>query len=241
MLRSRVGVSLLGAAVMDDRLTVVGISLFLALVGEAASGQANGLLIVLKMPLYLVIASVVGIWLIPKLGHYAENLRVSQGLVASRFITVLLYAWAAEALGGMAGILGALGAGLFLARSPLKERIEASFAPLVYGVFVPVFFVNVGLSADLRQLAHGGLGLLIVMCMVVVLSKVLGAGLAGRLGGLRGHEALQMGVGMIRCGEVTLIIATVGITEGLIGENIFSAAVVTVIATTLLAPPLLGV
>jgi Kef-type K+ transport system membrane component KefB len=101
--------------------------------------RANGLLIVLKMPLYLVIASVVGIWLIPKLGHYAENLPVSQELVASGFITVLLYAWAAEALGGMAGTMGAFAAGLFVARSPLKELIEASFAPLVYGVFVPVF------------------------------------------------------------------------------------------------------
>jgi Kef-type K+ transport system membrane component KefB len=112
-LRSRVGVSLLGAAVVDDTLTVVPISLLLALFGEAASGQANGLLIVLKMPLYLVIASLVGIWLILKLGHYAENLRVNQGLVASTSITVLLYAWAAEALGGMAGIMGAFAAGLF--------------------------------------------------------------------------------------------------------------------------------
>jgi Kef-type K+ transport system membrane component KefB len=181
----------------------------------------------------------VGIWLIPRLSQFVEKLPVSQGLVAFTFVTVLLYAWTAEALGGMAAIMGAFMAGLFLARSPLRERIEAGFMPLAYGIFVPIFFVNVGLSADVGQLANGGLGLLGAMCLVVILTKMLGAGLAGRFGGLKGREALQMGVGMIPRGEVTLIIATVGITEGIIGDEVFSAAVGMVIATTLLAPPLL--
>jgi Kef-type K+ transport system membrane component KefB len=239
MLRSKVGVGLLGAAVVDDTLTVVGISLFLALFGGDLGGQSSALVTVLKMPLYLVCASAVGIWLIPRLSRFVEQLPVSQGLVAFTFVTVLLYAWTAEALGGMAAIMGAFMAGLFLARSPLRERIEAGFMPLAYGIFVPIFFVNVGLSADVGQLANGGLGLLGAMCLVVILTKMLGAGLAGRFGGLKGREALQMGVGMIPRGEVTLIIATVGITEGFIGDEVFSAAVGMVIITTLLAPPLL--
>jgi Kef-type K+ transport system membrane component KefB len=239
MLRSRVGVSLLGAAVVDDTLAVLGISLFLALLGGGSTGLASGILILLKMLLYLAIASALGLRLVPKLCRFADKLPVSQGLIAFTFITVLLYAWAAEVLGGMAGILGAFMAGLFLARSPYKKRIKDGFLPLAYAVFVPIFFINVGLSADIRQLASGGLGLLVAMCIVVILSKVLGAGLAGRLGGLKGQEALRLGVGMIPRGEVTLIVATVGIIEGLIGVDVFSAAVGTVIATTLLTPPLL--
>ena len=240
VVRTRVGVSLLGAAAVDDSLAVLGISLFLALSrGGAANGLTSALLILLRMLLYLVVASAVGLWLIPRLSRFAEKLPVSQGLIAFVFITVLLYAWAAEVLGGMAAIIGAFMAGLFLARSPLRQRIETGFSPLVYGVFVPIFFVSVGLSADVRQIAAGGIGLVVAMCLVVILSKLLGAGLAGVLGGLKGQEAVQLGVGMIPRGEVTLIIATVGITEGLIGVDVFSVAVGIVIVTVLLTPLLL--
>ena len=148
-----------------------------------------------------------------------------------------MYAWAAEVLGSMAMIIGAFMAGLFFARSPLKKRIEREISPLTYGVFVPIFFVSVGLAADVRQLSSDSLALLMAMCIVVIVSRMLAAGLAGRVGGLTGREALQLGVGMIPRGEVTLIVATVGIIEGLIGLEVFSAAVGMVIVTTLLTPP----
>jgi Kef-type K+ transport system membrane component KefB len=130
-------------------------------------------------------------------------------------------------------------AGLFLAQSPVKKRIQTQFVPVVYGIFVPIFFINVGLSADIRQLPAGSLGLLVVMCIAVVVTKLLGAGVAGLFGGMRGQESLQLGVGMMPRGEVTLIIATVGITEALIGVEIFSVAVGIVIVTVLLTPLLL--
>ncbi|MFC2030563.1 cation:proton antiporter [Chloroflexota bacterium] len=240
VMRTRVGVSLLGAAAVDDTLAVLGISLFLALWrGGAVTGLASALLSMLKMLLYLVVAIAVGHWLLPRLSRLADRLPVSQGLIAFAFITVLLYAWAAEVLGGMAAIMGAFIAGLFLARSPLRQRIETGFSPLVYGVFVPIFFVSVGLSADLRQITAGGIGLLVALCLVVILSKLLGAGFAGAFGGMRRQEALQLGVGMIPRGEVTLIVATVGITEGLIGADVFAVVVGIVIVTVLLAPLLL--
>ena len=240
VLRTKVGVSLLGAAVVDDSLAILGVSVFLALQGSASmEGLASGGLVLLRMLLFLVVASALGIWLIPKLSRLAEKLPVSQGLFAFAFITVLLYAWAAEVLGGMAAIIGAFMAGLFLARSPLKKRIETAFVPLVYGIFVPIFFINVGLSADIRQLAAGGIGLVVALCLVVILSKLLAAGLAGVFGGMRGQETLQLGVGMIPRGEVTLIVATVGITEGLIGVEVFSVAVGIVVVTVLLTPLLL--
>jgi Kef-type K+ transport system membrane component KefB len=202
-------------------------------------GLASGGLVLLRMLLYLAVASAVGIWLIPRLGRFVEKLPVSQGLFAFAFVTMLVYAWAAEVLGGMAAIIGAFMAGLFLAHSPVKKRIQTEFVPVVYGIFVPIFFINVGLSADIRQLATGGLGLLAVSCIVVILSKLLGAGIAGVSGGMRGKESLQLGIGMMPRGEVTLIIATVGITEDLIGIEVFSVAVGIVIVTVLLTPLLL--
>jgi Kef-type K+ transport system membrane component KefB len=110
---------------------------------------------------------------------------------------------------------------------------------LVYGIFVPIFFINVGLSADIRQLPAGSLGLLIAMCVAVIVSKLLGAGVAGLLGGMRGQESLRLGVGMMPRGEVTLIVATVGIAEDLIGIEVFSVAVGIVIVTVLLTPLLM--
>jgi Kef-type K+ transport system membrane component KefB len=240
VLRSKVGVSLLGAAVVDDLLVVLGVSLFLALVGSSAvGGLTSELLILLKMVLYLVIASALGLWLLPKLSLLIEKLPISQGLIAFTFVIVLFYAWAAEALGHMAMIIGAFLAGLLFARSSFKGRIEEGFSPLAYGVFVPIFFVGVGLSADLRQLSTAGIWLLVAMFVVAVISKVFGVGLAGRFGGFTNREAVQLGVGMVPRGEVVLIVITVGITEGLIGSDIFSAAVGMVVLATLVAPVML--
>ena len=239
-LRSRVGVTMLGAAVVDDSLGVLGLSLFFAFLGgEGAGGPTNAILILVRMILFLVVASAVGLWLIPKLSRFVETLHISQGLIAFAFTTVLLYSWAAEVLGSMAMIIGAFMAGLFFARSPLKERIEREISPMTYGVFVPIFFVSVGLAADVRQLSSNSLALLVTMCVAVIISRMLASGLAGRVGGWSGREAIQLGVGMIPRGEVTLIVATVGIIEGLIGLEVFSTAVGMVIVTTLLTPTLL--
>ncbi len=239
-LQTKVGITLLGAATIDDMLGVLGMSLFLALFGGASASESESVLrILLDMSIYLVVASAVGFWLLPKLPSLVEKLPVSQGLVALAFIIMLLYAWSAEALGHMATVIGAFLAGIFLARSPLKDEIKKGFIPIAYGIFVPIFFSNVGLSADLRQISIDGLILLAGMAIVVVASKLLGAGFGSKLGGMHSWESLQLGVGMIPRGEVVLIIATVGITEGIIGNEVFSTTVMLVVLTTLATPPIL--
>ncbi len=240
VLRTKVGTTLLGAAVVDDTMGVLGVSLYLAFfLGGATSGASSILLILLKMILFMVVASAIGLWLLPKLAQYIDKLPISQGLVAFAFTTALFYAWSAEALGQMAAIIGAFMAGLFLARSPLKDKIERGLASIAYGVFVPIFFINVGLSANVRQISVSGLWLLAGMLLVVILSKLIGAGLSGRWGGMTNRESLQLGFGMVPRGEVVLIIAAVGITEGLINSSAFSTIVVLVIITTIITPPIL--
>ncbi|MHC4537256.1 MAG: cation:proton antiporter [Planctomycetota bacterium] len=240
VLRTKVGTTMLGAAVVDDTLGVLGVSLYIALfLGGATGGAASLWLILLKMILYLIIASAIGLLLLPKLAQYVDKLPISQGLIAFAFAVALFYAWSAEALGHMAAIIGAFMAGLFLARSPLKDKIERGLSSIAYGVFVPIFFINVGLSANVRQITADGLWLLAGMILVVIFSKLIGAGLSGRLGGMTKQESLQLGFGMIPRGEVVLIIAAVGITEGLINSGTFSTIVVLVIITTIMTPPIL--
>jgi Kef-type K+ transport system membrane component KefB len=191
------------------------------------------------MGLFLVIASAIGFWLLPKLTTIVAKLPISQGLIALAFTIMLFYAWSAEALGHMATVIGAFMSGMFLARSKQKEEIRKGFIPIAYGIFVPIFFSNVGLAADLRQISVDGLVLLFGTVIVVVVSKLGGAVFGCKLGNLCSRETLQLGFGMIPRGEVVLIVATVGITEGLIGNEFFSTAVMLVVLTTLATPPIL--
>ncbi|HSN77000.1 MAG TPA: cation:proton antiporter [Anaerolineae bacterium] len=239
VLRSRVGVGLLGAAVFDDVLVILGLSIILALTADGGGGLAEVGLVLLRMTLFLVAASAVGALALPRLSRRIDKLPISQGLVAFTLVTLLLFAWAAEALGSMAAITGAFLAGLFLSRSPLRERIQSSVSVIAYGFFVPIFFISVGLVADAHMLAGQGLWLIIAMIVVAIVSKVAGAGLGARLAGFNNREALQLGVGMMSRGEVGLIVATLGVSEGLLSAQVFSGVVGVVIVTTLLTPPAL--
>jgi Kef-type K+ transport system membrane component KefB len=239
VLRSRVGIGLLGAAVFDDILVVLGLSIFVALAFGSAGGWLSIVWIALRMLLYMGIAAAVGTAFLPRLSRIADNLPISQGLMAFVLIVTLFYAWSAEVLGGMAAITGAFLAGLLFARSPVKERIEAGASTLAYSIFVPVFFVSIGLAANARLLTSESLWLLLAMICVAVISKVLGSGLGARLAGFANREALQLGAGMTSRGEVGLIVANVGILEGLISPDIFSVIVGVVIVTTLLTPAML--
>jgi len=240
VLRSRVGVGMLGSAVFDDVLVLLGLSIFTALMQPmSGTGFSSVLLIVLKMLLFLGIASAIGLWVFPWLSHRISNLPVSQGLVAFAFVSILIYGWTAETIGHMAAITGAFLAGLWLGRSPEKEHIRSGISAIAYGVFVPIFFINIGLSVNARTLTLASSILMLVLLLVAVIGKVFGAGLGAVLGGFTRREALQLGVGMISRGEVGLIIAALGIEQGVIQESTFSAVVVVIILTTVLTPPLL--
>jgi Kef-type K+ transport system membrane component KefB len=240
VLQSQVGVGLLGAAVFDDILVLLGLSIFTAMTQPiTGAGFASILLIVLKMALFLAIASAIGWWAIPRLSRRIVNLPISQGLIAFAFVVILLYGWTAETMGHMAAITGAFLAGLWFGRIPEKERIHNGIAAIAYGVFVPVFFINIGLSVNARELSWESGLLMLVMVLVAVISKVLGSGLGAILGGFTRREAVQLGVGMMSRGEVGLIVAAIGIQEGLIQPGTFSAIVGVVILTTLLTPLML--
>jgi Kef-type K+ transport system membrane component KefB len=237
-LRSRVGLSLLGAAVFDDILIILFLSVFLALQGSG-TGSAGVLLIVVRMVVFLTLSVLFGLWALPWLIRRAANLSVSQGLLTVSLVIMLVYGIAAEYMGGMASITGAFVAGLMLARCPEKERIESGAHALAYGLFVPIFFVNIGLSINLREFQLQALVLTLVIIAAAVIGKWLGAGWGAQLGGLSRREAIQLGAGMISRGEVGLIVADVGIKEGLVFKNEFSAIIVMVLITTLITPPIL--
>jgi Kef-type K+ transport system membrane component KefB len=235
VLRTRVGITLLGAAVVDDVLVILLLSLFTALTGGGAGGAAV-LVVLARMIGYLVVAAGLGFWILPRLSRRVDQLPISEGLLSLVFVATLLLAWAAEALGGMAAITGAFLAGLFFGRTSLRQTIEAKMHTLTYSWLVPIFFVSIGLEADGRAIGLGGLPFAILLVAVALASKILGSGGGARLVGFGSQDALRLGVGMSSRGEVGLIVATVGLSAGLIGEEIFASIILVVLATTLATP-----
>ncbi len=238
VLRSRVGLGLLGAAVFDDILVILFLSAFLALT-QGGGGLGEVMWIFIKMLIFLVLSVGFGLWILPKLTHKVSHLPISQGILTLALVILLLYGVAAEVIGGMAAITGAFLAGLMFARNPEKERIERGVSAIAYGFFVPIFFVNIGLSVNARQLNAEILFLLLAITLVAIVGKLFGAGLGARLAGFTWQESVQLGAGMISRGEVGLILAAVGMSQNLVTEAEFSALVGMVLFTTLITPPFL--
>jgi Kef-type K+ transport system membrane component KefB len=238
VLRSKVGLGLLGAAVFDDILVVLLLS-GASVVFGAAGEQTSVAMVLVRMVLFLAGASVVGLFVVPRLIALVEDLPVSQALATAALVTCFVFAWASEALGGMAAITGAFMAGLFLARTPYAHRIEVSLSALAYGLFVPIFLVNIGLQANLRAITGSDWYLAIALTVVAIVSKVIGSGAGALAGGFNRRDSLRLGLGMISRGEVGLIVASVALRADLISQSTFSGVVFMVIIATLVTPPLL--
>ena len=238
VLRSRVGLSLLGAAVVDDILSILAFSIFLAVTSGAGGFWALGWL-TLRIALFLAGATAFGLWVLPRLARWVESLSVSQGMLAFAIVILLVYGLAAEVVGQMAALIGAFLAGLMFARTPEKSQIEQGMSALAYGLFVPIFFINIGLSINLRNLQLNALWLILAVTLAAIAGKVFGAAAGARLGGFPGHAAFQLGAGMVARGEVTLIVAAAGSKAGLLNEAAFSAIVAAVLLSTLLTPSML--
>jgi Kef-type K+ transport system membrane component KefB len=237
-LRSKEGIALLGAAVIDDILVIMALSVFVVLV-EGGGTLAGIFLQLAQMLLVLGVSSLAAWFLFPRIATWARQLKASEGLLAVTLALALFLAWATEYLGSVAAITGAFLAGVGLARSHLRSEIEDGLHRVAYAFFVPLFLVDIGLQANIRQLDPTLLFFTSVLILIAIVSKILGSGIGARLGGFQMRAALRLGLGMISRGEVGLIVAGVGITLGILPNDQFAAIVLLVLVTTLITPILL--
>jgi len=240
-LRSREGSTILGAAVIDDVMGIVLLSVVVALArSSTAGGHVDGIEIAwlaLRMAAFFGGAVLAGRFL-PALCAWAEGLGVSQGLLAFVLAVALVYAWAAEYVGGVAAITGSYVAGVLFAQTPFKAAIDKGIHPLTYTMLVPVFFISIGLLANGRELGSQA-AFTVALVIVAIVTKAVGCAVFARLFGFTTKESVRVGIGMISRGEVGLIVAGYGLANGLIGTDVFSASVIVVLATTMVTPPLL--
>jgi Kef-type K+ transport system membrane component KefB len=234
VLRTREARIILAAAVIDD---ILGL-LLLAIVSAAGEGNSNApqiALIAAQAFAFVGFVAWVGTHATRRFSVRLDDLEQ----VVPLNISILLMLGLAAAAGviGLAGIIGAFLAGMVLAESRERFNLEEQARP-IYEFLVPVFFVYTGTKVDPAVFGDGGVVALAVMItLIAIASKLAGAG-AGMLGTSR-RSMLIVGTGMAPRGEVGLIVAGIGLSQGIIPVDIFSVVVLMSVATTLVVPPAL--
>ena len=227
--------TVLGAAVADD---VMGLVILTVVTRVVTQGQVSlfSLLGLVGVAVgFLVIVTVVGTRLVPPLFAFVSRYSRSAGtLVAVALAFTLVVAELANAA-KLAPIVGAFVAGLVLGRTRSADRIRRELTPVGH-LLIPVFFVGIGIEVDVGQFLHPGvLGLAAALLLVAIAGKLVSAlGMLGSPG-----NRLVVGFGMIPRGEVGLVFATLGLQQAVFGDDVYAALLLVVLITTLLTPPLL--
>ncbi|PAF20606.1 sodium:proton antiporter [Terribacillus saccharophilus] len=233
-LNSREGTTILGAAVVDDILVVVLLAVLMSVLGtESVSLGA----LIGKKVLFFGVIIVACIWLIPLAMKLFARFKVSETIVSAGIILALVFSYFAEYM-GVAGIIGAFAAGIAISQTEYKDVVEHKLEPIAYGVFVPVFFVSIGLNISLDGVGSQILFIVLISIMAIV-TKLLGGALGARLTGFNGRSSMAIGTGMVSRGEVALIIAGTGLSSGLLDPEYYTSIIIMVIVTTLVTPSML--
>ncbi|GKU85142.1 MULTISPECIES: monovalent cation:proton antiporter-2 (CPA2) family protein [Niallia] len=234
-LNSPEGSTILGAAVVDDVLVVVLLAVMTSFLGTGVE-VSIGLLIGKKV-IFFIGVLLAGAFLVPKMLKILSKLKVTEPVVSIALVICFAFAYFADIL-GMAGIIGAFAAGIAISQTNYKHTVESKVEPIAYAVFVPVFFVSIGLNVSFSGI-ESQIGFIVALVIVAILTKLVGGAIGAKLTGFKNRSSLIIGAGMVSRGEVALIIAATGLQESLLLPEYFTAIVVVIIATTLFAPPLL--
>lgn len=233
-LKGKVGTTILGAAVIDD---IVGI-IVLTIVTSLKDPSVNPVGVLGRILLYFVFIAVVTVVLM-KIRKFIELQDEKRRVVILSVAFCFVMAYVSEQFFGIADITGAYFAGLMLCSLKVGPYVARRCEIPSYLIFSPVFFASVGL-----KVALGGMNASIwifsaLLLIVAILTKVVGCGLGSRMCKCNNKEALQIGIGMISRGEVALIVAQKGYSVGMLDDVLFAPIVLVVIVTTLLTPILL--
>ncbi|MFL1671781.1 cation:proton antiporter [Paenibacillus dendritiformis] len=234
-LNSREGTTILGAAVVDDVLVVILLAFIMSIVGQG--GDVSLGLLVGKKLLFFAITFVAGWLVVPRVMKWLAPLKVTEAVISAALIICFGFAYFAEWM-QMAGIIGAFAAGIAVSLTPYKHDVEHKVEPIAYSIFVPVFFVSIGLNVSFDGIGSQ-LGLLAVITIIAIVTKMAGGWLGARVTGFDSRSSLAIGAGMISRGEVALIIAATGLQSGLLQPEYFTSIIIMVIITTLVTPPML--
>lgn len=235
-LDSREGATILGAAVADDIIGVIMLSIMISMINGSKGGHTNlplGLALLLQVLFfggtYLVVR-----WLAPYLMHLSERLLT----VAAPSVMAMIICLGLAALADYVGLSGAVGsffAGIAVANTHRKKTIDRSFIPIGYALFIPLFFVSVGLKMRFDNLQRSFI-FVIVMTILACLTKLVGCGAGAKLSGFNLPSSYVVGSGMVARGEMALITAQIGYEAHLMSSMYYSDVITVIILATVIAP-----
>ena len=235
-LGSRVARTILGAAVIDDILALILVAVAVGIAGE---GGVDVVAIIVALGLaggFVAFFALGGVRLMQARPGLLQEPRFSESpLLPAVILCLVLAALAAEI--GLATVIGAFLAGLIVAETkdqhPIEEEVEG-----LYAFFPPFFFAAIGIELDIAAFVDAEvLGILAVVTLVAIITKLVGAGIGTR--GIPQSEARAISVGMVPRGEVGIIVAGIGASAGVVDADLFAAIVGMSVLTTLLVPPVL--
>ncbi|MEA2098174.1 MAG: cation:proton antiporter [Patescibacteria group bacterium] len=229
---------ILGGAVIDDVLGLIILSIVSGIIISGSVSVGAVMQTSLISIVFLFGSIMLGLWLSPKIGKWVSGMKVEGMKIVTAFLFLFLMSYIAD-LVGLATIVGAFAAGLVLDdvyfKNKREHHIEVLVKPL-YCIFVPIFFVLMGIQVKLDAFLDPKI---ILIALGITVASIIGKQACGL--GIRcpGASKLTVGIGMISRGEVGLIFAGVGKELGVISDSLFGAIIIMVIFTTLVTPPLL--
>jgi Kef-type K+ transport system membrane component KefB len=231
-LKSRVGQTILSAAIIDD---VIGIIVLTFVLGFK-DPDSNTLLVTGKILLFLVLSLVLG-FIIYRLFKFYDDRHAHTRRIPIIAITLcFIMAYVAEKYFGIADITGAYIAGIILCNVRDAEYIDRRISINGYMFFAPVFFVSIGLKTDFSNVDSSMIVFSVGFVLVAMLSKVIGCGLVSKCFKYSWTDCLKIGAGMMTRGEVALIITNKGLGLGIIDSSYFTAVILLIIVSSIVTP-----
>ncbi|WP_285123715.1 cation:proton antiporter [Lactococcus petauri] len=228
-LSTKAGSIILGAAVVDDILAVLALSIFTST--QSSSGNLpKQFFMEFLFLLFLVLVHKS----IPKVWRFVEKLPVYAKNTTAALILCLVLSLLADAA-GMSAVIGSFFAGLALSQTDVSHKIEEYSSAIAYVVFIPVFFVSIAISVTFESIFEHPI-LILFFTLLAVLTKFIPAYFIGKSTGLTSSDSTLVGTGMVSRGEMALIIAQIGLASQVINSDIYSELVIVIILSTLIAP-----
>lgn len=244
-LKTASGNAILGAAIIDDILGIIALTIVISLGAKGGSGSESTPLgiVLLKIVLFFVFVAVFGYIIYKLYKKWCEH--DGKGMhrhAIMAFVICLLMSFAAEYFFGVADITGAFFAGVIISMTQKDQFIASKFDVIAYMLLSPIFFASIGLKVDGKAVASMSLLIVVyavVLTIIAIITKVIGCGLGAKVCGYKNYQCLRIGVGMISRGEVALIVANKGIEAGLMSSELVAPVIIVVIATTIITPIIL--
>ena len=237
-LKTRSGNAILGAAIIDDILGIIG----LTIVTSFTDSSVKLYIVLLKTVGFFVFAAIVGVIFYKVYSYWSESEdRDLHRHTIIALVFCLFMSYVAEEVFGVADITGAFVAGLVLSNTKRCHYVSAKFDVLSYLYLSPIFFASIGLKVVLPPMTGTIISFAVILTLVAILSKIIGCGLGAKICGYQNYQCMRIGTGMISRGEVALIVASKGAALGLLGSNFIGPLVVVVVITTVITPVLLKI